>query len=159
MLSASAPALSVSGSVPPSHSLRRVPVLFVSGPDVFWEAQCSLALCMGPRRSLCRGSVVFLSGPGALCVRARPALSVSGPGAPCDGARSVSGRSALCVGPWCSLCRGVILQRRSACHPVLRARSFDPPAPSQIRRACHPSSPRARSLLPGENPKPYCLGD
>ena len=59
---------------------------------------------------------------------------------------------------------------RAACHPS------GPPAPSaircagpqlrlplsrsagpQLRAACHPSNP-ARSLFPGKNPKPYCLG-
>ena len=62
------------------------------------------AFCIGVRRSLCRGPAVL--GRGGLCIgplrslyRA-PALSVSGPGALCVGARrSVSGPGALCVGP------------------------------------------------------------
>ena len=64
------------------------------------------ALCVWPRRSLCRGPARSVSGPGALCVGARrslcraPALSVS-----------VSGPGALCVGPWRSLCRGGALCR------------------------------------------------
>ena len=44
-------------------------------------------------------------------------------------------------------------QLRSVCHP-----SGVWSAGPQLRSACHPSSP-ARSIFPGENPKPYCLGD
>ena len=51
-------------------------------------------------------------------------------------------------------------------HPQLQSSSGatrGPPAPIRVRgpplrSACHPSSP-ARSLFPGENPKPYCLGE
>ena len=95
-----------------------------------------------------------------------PALSVSGPGA-------------LCIGPQRSL-------RRAACYPI-RYTGFVPPirprASSsklhaahpvcpQLGAACHPSGPQApklnaacppsspgRSLFPGENPEPYCLGN
>ena len=46
------------------------------------------------------------------------------------------------------------LSSHPTCHPCA------PPSPvsPQLRSACHPSSP-ARSLFPGENPKPYFLGD
>ena len=46
----------------------------------------------------------------------------------------------------------------SACQPS-DPRPARPPQPAspQLRSPCHPSSPE-RSLFPGENPKPYCLG-
>ena len=60
---------------------------------------------------------------------------------------------------------GPQLQSSSACHPYPSGPAGPPPpihpcglADPQLRSACHPSSP-ARSLFPGENPKPYCLGD
>ena len=110
--------------------------LFVSGPE---SVRAPRSLCRGPAlspslcrarrslydalRALCvRGPTLFVSGPGALLVGARPpcfaarrslcrgpALSVSGPSALCVGARrclcrgsaalSVYGPGALCVGP------------------------------------------------------------
>ena len=33
-----------------------------------------------------------------------------------------------------------------------------PPIRRRLRSACHPSSP-VRAFFPGENPKPYCLGE
>ena len=77
----------------------------------------------------------------------------------------------ICVGPRRSL--AVCVEARPQApssdpfthptHPVC-----GPPAPIrmppirsaglQLRSACHPSSP-APSLLPGENPKAYCLGE
>ena len=90
---------------------------------------CPSALCVGPRRSLCRGPALSVSGPGALCVGARLSLC-----RPCRApALSVSGPSALCVAP----------------------KAFIWSAGPQLRSACRPSSP-ARSLFQGENLKPYC---
>ena len=71
----------------------------------------------------------------ALSVSAR-VLSVSGAGANCDlrsGPRLPPVRCAICVPPIWS-------------------------AGPQLRSACQPSS-KARSLFPGEKPKPYCLGE
>ena len=85
--------------------------LSVSGPS---------ALCVGPRRSLCRAPALFASGPGALCRELAsgpgkdsfcrvPAVCVSGPGAFCR----VLCRGALCVGP--ALCLGARLFGSGLC--------------------------------------------
>ena len=107
---------------------------------ILYTSRRSLAVCVGPQRSLCRGPAIFgalcvgpwrstVSGPGALCVGARrslcwgPTLSVSGP----DALLSVSGLGSLCVGlsrgrsvcrapaPRRSLCGAPALSRRSLC--------------------------------------------
>ena len=110
---------SVSGSAsgPGGTLLCRVPVLFVSGPSAVSVGFSGLyvgpgALCVGARRSLCRGPALcvgnalcvgarrFVSGPGAPCVGAQRSLSgsTSGPGAPFP-RLSLSGPGVLCVGP------------------------------------------------------------
>ena len=141
------------------------------------------ALCVGPG-ALCVGA--RRSDPGALCVRY---VSVSGPGslslsatAPCVGPRCSLCR-APCQGPGMfirmspSRSAGPSSDPRatlSATHPISPASSHPqplirprgPPAPAppiqsagpQLRSACHPSS-SVRSLFPGENPTPYCLGE
>ena len=135
------------------------------------------AISLGARRSPCQGSALFrdlcrappsLSGLrllfrssalfSALCVEARRSV--------CESRRSLSGsRRSLYWGPAVSrptICVSghgaptlFVRCRRSVC-PSPATPSSDPrathPPPS------HPSNP-ARSLLPGENPKPYCLGD
>ena len=127
----------------------------------------SPAFCVGPRRSLCRCSL-SVSGSGArphsLC-RAPRSLCRAPPLSLCAGPRRCSAHAVRGGGP----------QLRSACHsfslagPIRcagppadpRVSSSDPYAGSrgpQLRPACHPSSP-ARSLFPGENPKPYFLGE
>ena len=72
---------------------------FVSGPG---------ALCVRPRRSVCRALALCVSGPGALCVRPRrsmyraPALCVSGPGVLCvEPRRSVSNYASVYVNLLC----------------------------------------------------------
>ena len=141
------------------------------------------APCVGAQRTLCRGPALPVSGPSALSV-----LSVSGPRslcvALCIGARRSlwSGPGALCVGarllrhlgvhqpraPPTSLSGVAGPQLRPAPHasgcgppaPMRATPSSDPRASAgpQLRSACHPSSP-ARSLFPGENPKPCYLGE
>ena len=117
----------------------------------------ALAL-MSARRSLCRGPALSrsVSGPGQ-CVRPRrsPALSVSGPGALCVGARwsyeaLLSGPGALRVGPhgpssepitpihFPNLQLRLAPSSRSTCHPFP-----SPPAGPQLRSACHPVGPCA----------------
>ena len=70
------------------------------------------ALCVGARRSVCRGPALFVSGP-ALSVGARRSFFVSGPGALCAGARLSFHRAPalsvrVCVEP------GLFLYRSSA---------------------------------------------
>ena len=99
-----------------------------------------LALCVGPRRSLCQDP--------ALCVGRGAGLFMSGSGARCRG-------PALCVGP-CALCvggpgvRSADPQLRPACHP-------SGPAGPQLQSACHTSDatgPQLRSVChpPGAFP-------
>ena len=107
------------------------------------------ALCVGPRRSLCRGPAISASVPGAL-QRSGPALFVSGPNTP-----SVSGLGALCVGA-----RVSGPQLPSACHPsALRAPSSDPRATHPMPRHQCATHPARRVPFFRENPKPYCLGE
>ena len=109
----------------------------VSGP---WRSH---AVCVGPWRSLCRA----------------PALSVLGPGAPCVGARRFSRclcwASALSVSSLCGGTLSIALRRSLSLSGALcvRARRSLCGAPTLS------ASGWARSLFPGENPKPYCLGD
>ena len=148
------PALSVSGAA-----------LSVSGPGAVW-----------PRSSLCRGTALSVSGPGTLSLSvsgsvSTPALSrhslCRGPALLCVGPRH---SLALCVGPRRSPgapCVGPLCRRRSLFWKVRRSlcrapalSASEPSQPSQLRsacHACHPSSP-SRSVFPGENRKPYCLG-
>ena len=150
------PALSVLG---PGALLCRGP-FSVSGPG---------ALCVGPRRSLCRvpalsrscrGPALSVSGPGALslCVSgsvsgpgALPPLSVLGPGTSCRPpgtlSLSVSGaQCSLCHAPVSvlsrsSLCRGAAL---CALHPVCKP-PIQSASPAQIRvppiRSCGQPAP------------------
>ena len=97
---------------PLSRCLCRAQALSVSGPGP--AARCQGPA--GPRRSLCRGPALFVSrpgavsGPGALCVRARRSVSgsVLGPGGPLPAlcvslSSAVSVPGTLCVGPRRSL--------------------------------------------------------
>ena len=113
-------------------------------------------LCVGPRRSLCRGPTLSVGASlcrarcQGLCRRASVLShnSVSGP--------AVSGPGAFCVGAQRSPAFSVgvcVWVRRSSLDALCVA-----PRRSLLRSACHPSGP-ARSLFPGENPKPYCLGE
>ena len=156
-LSASGPgalSLSVSGSVSAPGTLLP---LSVSGPDALCVGPALSAspsvLCVGPRRSLCHAPALSVSGPAALSLSVS-ALSVLGPGGPLP-ALSASSPAALRR----SLCRGPALSV-SLCHPPQLGSACHPsgPAGPQLRSACHPSSP-ARSLFPGGNLKPYCLGE
>ena len=102
-------------------ALCRRPALLLSvgaGALCRGPAVLSRALSVYTRRSLCRGPAFFVSGPGAPCVGARRSLraplrklslegpgGVSGPGAFCRG--PCRGRGpALCIGARRSLCRG-----------------------------------------------------
>ena len=113
----------------------------LSGPDALSvRARRSLALFVGPRRSVCQAPALSVSGPGALCVGAQrslspgalcraPALSVSGPtnlspsvsrlGA-LSLVSSVSGPGALSlsVGARCFLCRAPALLMSKPRHPL-----------------------------------------
>ena len=158
---------------------------FVSGPGTFCRGPALLAsgrsvpaLFVRARRSLCRGAAVCVSRPNDLCVGARrflcraslcvgvrrgdrPALFVSGP--PLRGPSSEAGS-----GP-SSNPRPARPPARIRVPPIRHCGTQlrSPPAPirvplrpcgPQLESACHPSSP-ARSLFPGENPRPYCLGE
>ena len=115
------------------------------GPWEGSELQPSGALCVGPQRSLRQGP--------ALSASWGAALSVSGPGA-------VGARHSLCRAPR-SLCRGPALfvsGPGALCVRVALSVSSLASHGPQLRFVCHPFSP-ARSLFPGENPKPYCLGE
>ena len=166
--SVSGPSLSVSGlralCVGPRRSLHPAPALSVSGPGALrvGPERSPGALCVGPRRSLCPGPALDLCQAPALSRRSlcragerwAPARSICvGPRA-CP-ALSVSGRPrSLCRGP----CRVKALSPRRSLTPIHVPIHVRGPL-TQIRRsACHPSSP-ARSIFPGENPKPYCLGE
>ena len=145
------------------RSLYRGPALSVSGPgalcalfvsrfgasvSVSGPQRCalcgtvgphrSLAVCVGARRSLCRGPVSLCQGSGPLC-RA-PALSVSEPGTLCVGAAS-SDRYLSGLGPdgWHYLDRSSAEVIHVMCHPS------GPRAPPQIRQP-HPA--------PGSHPHP-----
>ena len=136
--------------------------LFVSG---FGGLYVGARRSVWDRRSLCRGG--FEMGPGAVCVRFRRSL--------CRGPAGLAPLPtlALCVGVlgdqnWGGIGQvsGTPRQDESVGTPGPRTHlplSSDPRATHPAPRA--PSSnPRAthlaqRSLFPGENPKPYCLGD
>ena len=146
------PALSVGARRRDRRSLCRAPALFVSARhSLYLAAAISVRVCLEPGLFLYRSLALF----GALCrgptlsYRA-PAISVTvclEPGLFLDYAR----RS-----PTVRLCRAAAGPSSRA--TAARAPSRVPPIRHRLRSACHPSSP-ARSLFPGENPKPYCLGE
>ena len=145
------------------------------------QSECFIYLCRAPplsrclcraRRSLCRARALCVGAVALLALSTLPDTNCdlhSGP--PLPPVRSANTRSACHPS-------GPRPQLRSACYPAGRHRKPNsdphthpvcgPPAPirvppirsagPQLRSACHPSSP-ARSLFPGENPKPYCLGN
>ena len=144
--------------------LHRSSVIFCTWHTIYTYIHIyrALALCVEPEGSLCRAPALSVSAP-ALSVSGPcalgPALSVSGSAsAP---ALSVSGPGSLslspaapCVGHSLALCVGAGAQVMFIRMSPIRSAGRGP----QLRSACHPSSP-VRSLLPGENPKPYCLGE
>ena len=129
---------------------RSPPPLSVSDPTLFVRGRSSgpgrcLALCVRPRRSLCRAPALSVSGPSGFAGPQRrsacssachPSIQFAGPRPSSDQLRSA----------WRPSSPG--LQLRSG--PI---RSAGP----QLRYACHPSS--GAFPFSGENPKPYCLGD
>ena len=158
------------------RSLCRAPALSVSGPGTLSllgalarRSLCAPALsgpgapCVGPRRFLCLSSALSVSSPPLSRCLCRGALCVAG--ALYFGPQRNSG--GLCIRLRRSLRRNPASpagpQLQSVCHPSgpqVPAPIHVPPiwsAGPQLRSACHPSSP-SRSLCPGENPKPYCLG-
>ena len=166
-------------SVRPRRFLCRGPALLVSDSGAHCvRARRSLCLCRGPALSpsLC------WSQARALCVRPRRPSGFAG--SQLRSASSSYPRSSGSRAPSSHPCATHQLgsrathpvhgpQLRSACRPsaIRSARpplsfacpSSDPRATHpvrgpQLRSACQPSSP-ARYLFPGENPKPYCLGD
>ena len=172
--------------VGPRRSLCQGPALSVSGPGALALSLSGPgALCLGAQHSslcvavwpsLCRGLALSVSGPGAL------SLVVSGPGGLCVGPRR-----SLCRGPALSVsepgglsdavrgshCQGPTPPLLIDLNPYPYAPSFCsccslPPSfagnpratyrPRGSKSACQPFNP-AHSLLPGESPKPYYLGD
>ena len=130
------------------------PALFVSGPG---------ALCVEPRRSLCRGPAVSVSGSsGSADLQLRTACR-PGPALPITPLIRYRGPAACATHPARRTpiySVGPKLRFASthphpcpATHPA-REPSGGPQAPSSDPRAAHPHSP-----FPGQNPKPYCLGE
>ena len=127
------------------------PALSLSGPT---------ALCVGPRRSLCRGPALSVSGrrsPSGSASRSSSPL-LWGPG----GVPLCRGQAALSALSSDTLCRAAAVSvsglRRSSCR-ARRPQRGSCSSP-HLSSACHPSGPTAsRSLFPGENPKPYRLGE
>ena len=170
-----APTLSVSG--PSAPCLVSGPALSVSGlcwgarlQDVFVGMFVRDLLSVSDPAALYVGPSALHVGPGALCVRSRHSLCRA---PPLPGVLLVGRHSlALCVGPstlWlfalgsgpAAQIRVFILSpiRSAGPHPHVPARIRVPPIrPASPRSACLPSSP-ARSLFPGEIPKPYHLGE
>ena len=175
------PALIGSSCVSARPSLCRSPALFVLGPGAHLALPGAPgALCVGPHRSVPRPAVFMRMSPISGCYPSGPQLRSAchtltqptcHPSGPGPQLRSACHPSTL--QPACHIRPAPTSDPRASywvCEPSprcackllgLRAPSSDPRAsywvcgpPAPIRSACHRSSP-ARSLFPGENPKPY----
>ena len=140
-------------SVRARHSLCQGRALSVGARRSLCRASCrGPAVSVGARRSVCRGPALFvsgsmlcLSGPGALCVRAR----------------------ALCVGAQRSLCRAFLLSSGTLCQDVFGARIVSVSelgalqrslCPGALRRSLSDRDPALASALMSESVSLFLLG-